>query len=135
MPYEVERGGARFCSVLCARRSPRFGLRERGVNAGERNPAWKGGISKQGGYRYKKRFVAKFPEKVAAHQAVHAAVKAGVLKRLPCEACGRVDGVEGHHDDYTQQLAVVWLCDHDHKLLHRLISLRDRTRNREEGQR
>ena len=57
------------------------------------------------------------PEKLAAKMAVLSAVRGGRLVRLPCETCGTspvaADGrslVHAHHEDYSQPLAVRWLC-------------------------
>lgn len=60
-----------------------------------------------------KRFRQRHPEKVAAKNAVHNAIKRGKLQRQPCEVCGNPD-VQAHHDDYTQKLAVRWLCVRHH---------------------
>lgn len=62
-----------------------------------------------------------WPERFAARIAVAKAIKAGTLVRGPCErgddTCrGRI---EGHHDDYTRQLDVRWLCKKHHADVHR----------------
>jgi hypothetical protein len=58
----------------------------------------------------------------AAHEAVHRALKRGVLVRP--DACSLCDGEEyaihAHHDDYTRALDVIWLCAPCHKLCHAL---------------
>lgn len=61
-------------------------------------------------------------EASAAHQAVSRAVKSGRLVRpAACSACGSSGSkIEAHHDDYSQQLAVVWLCASCHHLAHAL---------------
>lgn len=51
---------------------------------------------------------------------VRAAIRCGVLVRGECsqrdETC---DGrIEGHHEDYSQPLVVVWLCRKHHWQLH-----------------
>jgi Bacillus phage endonuclease len=49
--------------------------------------------------------------KHAAHQAVHRAVKDGILKRSKiCQECGKCCKTEGHHEDYYDTLNVIWLC-------------------------
>ena len=45
------------------------------------------------------------------------AIQCGDLKRQPCEVCGAVP-VDAHHDDYSQPLAVRWLCRKHHKQHH-----------------
>ncbi len=52
-----------------------------------------------------------YPERTRAIQRVKYAIKAGKLKRPPaCEVCGKVGKVDGHHEDYTKPLDVMWLC-------------------------
>jgi len=57
-------------------------------------------------------------EKRKAHRAVNNAVRDGRLARQPCEICGALK-VEGHHEDYSKPLDVVWLCRKHHAELHR----------------
>lgn len=71
------------------------------------------------------RHEARFPEKAAARDAAQRALRAGIIKRQPCEVCGvvhasaRADGsrvkVEAHHDDYSKPLDVRWLCTEHHR--------------------
>jgi hypothetical protein len=49
-----------------------------------------------------------------AWAAVERALKNGVLVPQPCEICGDVR-VEAHHEDYSQPLAVRWLCFAHHR--------------------
>lgn len=86
-------------------------------NTGEKNPNWKGGIQNDN-YRYKKIQVERYPEKVAARNAVYAAIKSGKLVPQPCEVCGATEDVHGHHDDYTKKLDVRWLCRKHHREVH-----------------
>jgi len=64
---------------------------------------------------------AKYPEKIAARQAVNDAVKRGELIRPnECEDCSTTKFVlHGHHDDYSKPLAVRWLCPKCHGKVHR----------------
>jgi hypothetical protein len=41
----------------------------------------------------------------------------GWLVAEPCEVCGTDEDIEMHHDDYSQPLAVRWLCRHHHNRL------------------
>ena len=67
----------------------------------------------------------RYPEKVAAREALMKALRSGAIARGPCEVCGiahqtpRADGtkvrVEGHHDNYDRPLEVRWLCGDHHR--------------------
>jgi hypothetical protein len=83
----------------------------------ENNPNWKGGISKNS-YRYKLKQKEKNPQKVAAREAVYAALRRGEIARMPCEICGNTK-VHSHHDDYDNPLKVRWLCAYHHRELHK----------------
>lgn len=62
------------------------------------------------------RWKQSFPERRAAHNKLAAALKKGVVERLPCWVCG--GKAEAHHPDYSSPLNVVWLCAGHHKQLH-----------------
>lgn len=57
------------------------------------------------------------PHKVAARQAVKAAIDGGRLTRGPCYQCGAAK-VEAHHPDYSKPLQVIWACPTHHRQLH-----------------
>lgn len=63
---------------------------------------------------YQRTLRAKFPERYRARNTVDYAVKKGTLIRLPCEVCGDPKS-QAHHDDYSQPLAVRWLCFKHHR--------------------
>ena len=56
------------------------------------------------------------PEKVAAEHAVRLAIRRGEMTREGCEVCGAP--AHAHHADYTQPLAVRWLCALHHMRRH-----------------
>lgn len=64
----------------------------------------------------------------AAHAAVAAAVRSGVLERAAsCEDCGaECAPLQAHHEDYAAPLDVIWLCASCHQGRHsfRLLGLR-----------
>lgn len=63
------------------------------------------------------------PEKKLAHAKVRWAIKSGNLERLPCEVCGNPRS-QGHHDDYSKPIEVVWLCQRHHIERHKqLVSM------------
>lgn len=47
-----------------------------------------------------------------------AALYSGQILRRDCEVCGSAIS-EGHHDDYSKPLDVVWLCRTHHRARHR----------------
>ena len=56
------------------------------------------------------------PDKYRAQTMVNNAVRDKKLKKpLICEICGAVAKLEGHHEDYTYPLNVVWLCVRCHR--------------------
>lgn len=55
--------------------------------------------------------------KVMARMAVRNAIRRGELSKGLCCVCGS-SRVQAHHLDYSQPLAVVWLCFEDHRLEH-----------------
>ena len=56
--------------------------------------------------------------KIIAHNAVGNAVVSGQLKREPCEICGSVLNINGHHENYNKLFDVIWLCSQHHANLH-----------------
>jgi hypothetical protein len=56
-------------------------------------------------------------EKYQAHLAVQRALNSEELVKGVCEVCGSPD-VDAHHDDYSEPLAVRWLCRQHHARLH-----------------
>lgn len=52
-----------------------------------------------------------------ARSALSRALKKGLLQKLPCEVCGNIKS-QGHHDDYSKPLQVLWLCPVHHKEKH-----------------
>lgn len=49
-------------------------------------------------------------------------VKRGHIKKMPCEICGD-EKSEGHHEDYSKPLEVIWLCRKHHLEHHNKLSL------------
>lgn len=63
------------------------------------------------------------PEKAKAHRMIAYHTRAGHMTKKPCEVCGAVDRVHGHHDDYSKPLDVVWLCVVHHHARHKALRL------------
>ena len=58
------------------------------------------------------------PEKTRAYSFVWRAIKSGKITREPCEVCGTEVRVQAHHDDYSRELNIRWLCFVHHRELH-----------------
>ena len=83
---------------------------------GERNANWKGGVSKD--YtRYSRIYRARYPDHARARSKLSSALRRGDIERQPCVVCGNPKS-DGHHDDYSKPLEVVWLCRKHHKQRH-----------------
>lgn len=54
----------------------------------------------------------------AAYKELAWAIKTETIKKQPCEMCGSVINVIGHHKDYNKPLEVNWLCLEHHGSLH-----------------
>lgn len=59
------------------------------------------------------------PEKENARRQVKKAIQSGSLIRGACIICGSTERIEGHHEDYSKALDVVWLCKKHHIALHK----------------
>ncbi len=66
--------------------------------------------------RYQEKRRKDSPLKYAARYAVCNAIRAGRLKRQPCEICSKK--AQAHHEDYSKPLDVQWLCFKCHRKHH-----------------
>jgi hypothetical protein len=65
------------------------------------------------------RWASENPERIAAHRALHAALRAGeITKPSVCQACGHGGWIVAHHYDYSRPLKVIWLCRSCHSGHH-----------------
>ena len=62
-----------------------------------------------------------FPHIYKAQTIVNNTVRSGELVKPDiCSACDKKGRqIEGHHDDYSKPLDIIWLCSACHKQLHR----------------
>ncbi len=60
---------------------------------------------------------------VARAKARYAVSKGILLKPKKCEVCEKVLPLQGHHEDYTKPLEVIWLCVKCHVEADRLLEL------------
>jgi len=58
--------------------------------------------------------------RIKAGRIFHNAIRSGKMERLPCVVCGNPKS-EGHHEDYSEPLDVIWLCRKHHKDIHRKL--------------
>ena len=71
-------------------------------------------------YEIVNKWKKKNPKKAAVHALVVWAVKTGVLVRNEyCEECNLRCKTQGHHEDYSKPLQVIWLCNLCHGNKHR----------------
>src|SRR3990167_2067628 len=68
-------------------------------------------------YEASQRWEAKNRQKRKTHLILKKAIKYGKLKREPCKVCGE-ERTDGHHEDYSKPLEVIWVCRQHHKDLH-----------------
>lgn len=65
-----------------------------------------------------KRKEYRYSKDVASRQILAIALKSGHLIKQPCEECGQIEGVDGHHPDYDKPLDIIWLCRLHHAREH-----------------
>lgn len=69
-------------------------------------------------YEVVRRSTVKHMGKHLARLRLNHAVSTGKVEKLPCKVCGR-DKAEGHHEDYSKPLDVIWLCRQCHADTHK----------------
>lgn len=68
-------------------------------------------------HEYDLRYRLKYKEKNKAHRMLNNYVRDGKIIRKPCQVCGN-EKSQGHHEDYSKPLDVIWLCAKHHTELH-----------------
>jgi len=71
---------------------------------------------------YKEKWAARNQYKRKAQHTLGNAIRDGKIQRQACERCGSLRS-QGHHEDYSKPLEVIWLCPKHHGERHR--ELRD----------
>ena len=75
----------------------------------------------------RKRYRAKYHEKMVAHNKVNEALRTGKLERpTECSICHIKCIPQGHHSDYSKPLDVIWVCSSCHSKIHK--EMREKTR-------
>lgn len=65
------------------------------------------------------KYVEENREKIRAQSKVRKAIKSGkIIKPLNCEVCGLSKALQGHHEDYSKPLQVIWMCAKCHIYHH-----------------
>lgn len=62
-------------------------------------------------------FRAKNNDGEIARRKSFVGAKKGLIQKAPCIICGE-EKVDGHHEDYSRPLDLVWLCRSHHRQLH-----------------
>jgi hypothetical protein len=59
------------------------------------------------------------PEKTIARSKVYYAIKTGkLIKPTKCSDCNEEKFLQGHHEDYSKPLNLIWLCTTCHHKKH-----------------
>jgi len=70
----------------------------------------------------KQRYRDKWPEKTGAQQVLRSRVYRGTIQKpSACSACGASHPkhlIQGHHEDYSKPLDVIWMCASCHNAIH-----------------
>ena len=64
-------------------------------------------------------YLKKYPDRKIARSLIGNHKRDGKLTPKPCEVCGTMERIHGHHADYSKPDEVVWLCQKHHMELHR----------------
>jgi hypothetical protein len=79
----------------------------------ENRSRWRARPEKQ--VEYVLAYQKQYPERSRAKQRLYNAVKSGKIVRSPfCQLCWCVAKLDGHHQDYSRPLDVIWLCRQCH---------------------
>lgn len=70
------------------------------------------------GYMNELNYKHRYPHKEKARRILQQAVRDGTVVRGNCRDCSSVEMIQGHHEDYTKPLEVIWLCPLHHKAIH-----------------
>ena len=69
-----------------------------------------------------RRQIRKNPQKYKARVALNNAIRNRRITKTPCAVCGSKN-VQGHHQDYSKPLEVVWLCIKHHREEHKRVAV------------
>lgn len=73
----------------------------------------------------------RYPERYRARRELVKAIERGILVRKPCVVCGTEQNVQGHHEDYSKPLDIIWYCRTHHIERHKQIRKEQRVKHKE----
>ncbi len=114
----MSRNGSYTCPKCASARSVEYARTHRESKRASNN-AYQKRISDRRSHRTAA-YRARHPERRAAHQAIQTALRNGSLIRETCLVCGSTK-THAHHDDYSKQLVVLWLCHQHHMARHQYL--------------
>jgi hypothetical protein len=120
------------CSACESKAAVEWGQRNREKKRAQNAAFRKSALGKQASARATVLYRERHPEKQRAHQIVQNEIKQGRMKREQCSVCGTARA-HAHHDDYSQPLAVVWLCHRHHMERHSMLAARAPATSEGEG--
>lgn len=84
--------------------------------------------------RANKKYEKAHPEALRARQTLHNAVsRKKIIKPKACSHCGKKCNPQGHHNDYSKPLEVIWLCHKCHCEEHKRWGPGSIWKRREDG--
>jgi hypothetical protein len=74
----------------------------------------------------KKRWNQNNKLKRLATNILNNAIRDHKIIKKPCEICGSIKRIHGHHNDYYKPLEVIWLCPKHHSEYHKKLREQER---------
>lgn len=116
--YRVNAGRGKYCSRRCACVAAGKAFHVKYDQTGDANPNFIDGNWQARKAEYKARYRQKHPDAARAHDMIRRYLRAGKIKKQPCQVCGDAINVHAHHEDYSRPLDVEWLCAMHHRIRH-----------------
>lgn len=115
-----------YCRVCCKKQWEEYRLNNREKHRESSRSWYHQGDNKikrrPSNLRHVKAYQSRWPEKKKAKEMLNDRVNRGKIKRDPCVECGNPK-TEGHHEDYSKPLEVIWLCTKHHMERHRKVGV------------
>lgn len=66
----------------------------------------------------------RYPQKLKAKELLRSKIKSGeIIRPKKCQICKKLEKIQGHHEDYSKPLEVMWLCQKCHSERHKKLKL------------